>query len=835
MLRQPIVTLSERLKGIRWRWHLTFLLLLSVLTAMLFIGYLHGPLPTGTDSQGLVMTSEMAIANGGLFSSWEPYSALGFQNDPTLMSGALSGAASWLGLSTDSLCKLIMAGSFWLAGAFMYLCAFVVSRNSLGSACAAIVFCFNQIFLSQIMEGHYYFVIGFALLPLVFLILYRAMFHEDRRAIVLLPVSFFIYGSIAAPHMVLILAITILVFTGLYLILNRTYLRRAPYPIIGLFLLVLPTALSRFSSGTGLYNASYSINEAQFWSNKDIWSALATQSTENSHFRGGTIQSWVIIDGLSEVIALLALLIPIVAFLSLYFKENRKLKLILAGTAIVLLFFAMGPNQWLLSDLFIWMFRNLPLLDSIRVFSRFGMFLGLIYALLIALLISDLRSRSPFRLTVPAVPSLRIARPDRVVVTAVVVVMVVASSSIFIQGPDSYTLPASYMEPFEVISTQGGDYRILTLPYGEVYYSNELPKYDGYPATLTNDPGTYSQLFTGKEVAYGDHAEEFWSVWGTAVDEHSYGYRDLPILLGYTSSVRYVVSQVHAPSTEKNDYLNMTGLVIYESLPNGSMILENSYYEARVHGATELVLTTGGRAATLTSLASGAVDLRTDEIVLLGQVTDESTREVLWETSDKVIVQGGDLLDLLTELGAWDAHEQIRLGELADTSCEDSDRYWISSDSFVKDGTVLHPSAYTQGRNVLQVPITLENPGAYDIYLRTRAGPGSGNLTVTVNGSEPVAVNTDSIIAREIWAEVGTFDLSAGTSEVEFANDGSGWSSLDDLLVVPHEAVERQVSEISKVLGASSKTITYVYGPQDLRGRSRPLPGSSGKGWKGSD
>jgi hypothetical protein len=162
------------------------------------------------------------------------------------------------------------------------------------------------------------------------------------------------------------------------------------------------------------------------------------------------------------------------------------------------------------------------------------------------------------------------------------------------------------------------------------------------------------------------------------------------------------------------------------------------------------------------------------------------------------------------------------LGNFADASCDDSDRYWISSDSFVKDGTVLHPSAYTQGRNVLNVPMTLENPGSYDIYLRARAGPGSGNLTITIEGGEPVAVKTDSIIARMIWTEVGTFDLSEGTTEVEFANDGSGWSSLDDLLVVPHGEVERQVSEISDVLGASSKTIVYLYGPQDLAGISPP-------------
>ncbi|MBI0584487.1 MAG: hypothetical protein ISF22_09720 [Methanomassiliicoccus sp.] len=833
MGRPPAIAfLVDHLRKSNWRWHLSFLLMLSALTAVLFYGYLNGPLPTGTDSEGLVMTSKMGLMTGGLFSSWEPYSALGFQNDPLPLPGVMFMVTSWLGLSTYDVCKLIMVCSFWLAGASMYLCALRISKSHLGGACAAVVFCFNQVFLSQIMEGHYFFVIGFALLPLVFLIFFEAMTKEDHRAILLLPVAFFIFGASAAPHMVLILAIFMIVFTGLYFGLNRKGLHRLLYPAVGLLILVLPSALSRFSVGTGIDNASYRLSEAQFWSNQGLFDALAAQSTENSHLRGAAIQGWFPIEGLGEVVAFVALLIPALAFLSLYFRYNRGLKVVLAGTALVMLFFAMGPNQ-LLSGLFVWMFRNIPLLDSIRVFSRFGMFLGLSYALLIAMLVADLRDRPTLSLCRPHLPKITVRRANKLVVIVAVAVMLTASSTLFVQGPSSFTLPPSYSEPFELISTLDGDYRILTLPYGTVYYDAQHPRLDGYPSTLTNDPGAYSQMITGKEVAYGDHAEEFWSVWGTAVSEHTYGYRLLPALLGDVASVKYVVSQVHALPEESEDYQNMEGLELFSTLPHSSTILVNSYYEDRVHAVDSLVLTTGGRAAILTSLASGVVDLRSEELVLWGQVDDQVTRQMLWNASDLVIIQGGDLMELMAENGAWDGGHLIKLADLADQTSDDSDMNWISSDKFIKDGSVLYPSAYTLGENVLKVPVLVEENGRYDIYLRSRVGPGSGNLTVTVGGSGPVHIDTGSLMTREAWTKVGTYDLNASSVEVQLASDGSGWCSADDLLLVEQGSVERKATEMTDIISASSKSISIVFGPADLApssGSWQIYDGSEGEG-----
>lgn len=816
MGRRPSIDhLVDRLRGSNWRCHISFLVVLSALTAVLFYGYLNGPLPTGTDSEGLVMTSEMGLATGGLFSSWESYSALGFQNDPLPLPSALFMVFSWLGVPIYDVCKLIMVCSFWLAGAFMYLCALKISKSHLGSACAAMIFCFNQVFLSQIMEGHYFFAIGFALLPVVFLLFYLAMVKEDEQAIVLLPVAFFVYGGSAAPHMVLILAIFMMVFTVLYFVLSRNALHRLFYPLIALFVLVLPSALSRFSSGTSIYNASYRLSETHIWSNQGLFDALATQSTENSHLRGASIQSWFPIEGLSGLVSLIALLVPLLAFLSLYYKNNRGTKIVMAGTALVMLFFAMGPNQWL-SGLFVWMFRNMPFLDSIRVFSRFGMFLGLLYALMIALLVADLEGRPSRTFHLPHLPSFRIGQADKVVAVVAVAVMLTASSTMFVQGPSSFSLPESYSEPYELISTMGGDFRILTLPYGTVYYDTQYPRLDGYPSTLTNDPGTYSQLITGKDVAYGDHAEDFWSAWGAAVSEHTYGYRLLPALLGDAASVKYVVRQVHASTGESEDFQNMMGVHVYKVLPHNSTVLENSYYADRVHAVDGLILTTGGRTPILTSLASGAVDLRSEDLVLLGQIDDGATRQSLWATAHGIIIHGGDLLELLVENGTWDGGHLIRVGEKADQISDDSDMCWISSDNFVNDGSVLYSSAYTQGKNVLEVPVSVAEYGSYDVYVRARVGPGSGNLTVTVDGNEPIHVNTSSLIPTETWTKVGTYDLDTSTVKAKFANDGSGWCSVDDLLVVEHGDVERMIQEMAAFLAGSAKAITYVYGPKDF-------------------
>jgi len=794
---------------------LAFAIVLTALTAVLFFGYLSGPLPTGTDSEGLVMTWDMGLSSGGLFSSWEPYSALGFQNDPIPLPSAMFTLASWMGLSASDMCKIIMAGSFWLAGAAMYLCALRISRSYLGSGVAAIVFCFNQVFLSQILEGHYFFAIGFALLPIAFLTLYLAIVEENRRAVLALPIVFFTYGGSSAPHMILILSIFIVVMSALYFIQDRTRLHRTVYPLIALVLLVIPTALSRFSSGTGILNASYRLSEAQFWSYRDIFSALALRSTENSHMRGGTVQSWAIVDGMDDVMMIISLAIPILAVLSLYFKEHRQLKLALAGTGLVMLFFALGPNQ-LLSGAFVWMFQNVPLLDSIRVFSRFGMFLGLVYAILLALLIADLQKRPSVNLSIPRLPSLRVRQSDKLVAATAVMVVLLSSSSVFIQGPSSFTLPNSYAEPFELISTIDGDYRILTLPYGDVYYDTSLGKYDGYPLTLTNDPGSYSQIVTGKEVAYGDHSEDYWSVWGAMMSEHRYGYRYLPILLGDTASVRYVVAQVHSPAGELSDFRNMTGLSEYAVLAGKSAVMVNEHYDGRAHTANSLTLTTGGRADILTALAGGVVNLTDTDLVLLGQIDDSAVLNALWTTSPHIIVQEGDLLQLLVENGAFNEGQLVHLGEYAEDTLDDSSRYWITSSDTVRDGSSLHDSAYTDGQNVMEAPLTAGVAGSYDVYLRHRTGPGSGNLSVTVDDKAAITVPTYSPLSKETWTKVGTYYLESSETLVKIWGDGSGWCSVDDLLVVPAGDVDRKTSEVSEHLKNNSSSVTYLYGPDDL-------------------
>ncbi len=813
---QPrIALLRTYVRDLNWRWHLGFAILLTALTIALFWGYLSGPLPTGTDSEGLVMTWEMGTSSGGLFSSWEPYSALGFQNDPLPLPSAMFALTSWIGFSASDVCKIVMVSSFWIAGAAMYICALRISRSYLGAGVAAMVFCFNQVFLSQILEGHYFFAIGFALLPVAFLTLYLAIAEESRWAILAVPMVFFAYGGSSAPHMILILSIFIVVMSVLYFVQDRTRLHRLAYPSIALVLLVIPTALSRFSSGTGILNASYRLSEAQFWSYRDIFSALALRSTEDSHMRGGSVQSWAIVDGLDDVMIVISLVIPIMAILSLYYKEHRRLKLALVGTGLVMLFFALGPNQ-LLSGLFVWMFQNVPLLDSIRVFSRFGMFIGLVYGLLVALLVAGFQKHPLVNLSIPRLPRLQLRQSDKLVAVTAVGVMLVSSSSVFIQGPSSFTLPESYAEPFELISAIDGDYRILTLPYGDVYYDTALSKYDGYPLTLTNDPGSFSQIVTGKDVAYGDHSEDYWSVWGTMVSEHRYGYRYLPLLLGDTASVRYVVGQVHAPAGELSDFGNMTGLNEYAVLWGNSTIMANDHYSGRAHTASSLTLTTGGRADILTALATGKVDIKDTDLVLLGQIDDGDVLQALWATSPHVIVHEGDLLELLVENGTFNGNQLVRLSEYAEEALDDSSKGWITSFDFVRDGSVLRDSAYTEGQNVMEVPLTIDGTGSYDVYLRLRTGPGSGNLSVTVDGHAATAVPTFSILSKEVWTKVGTYDLDSTDLTVKLSCDGSGWSSVDDLLIVPAGNVEVRISEISEYLESNSRSVTYVYGPNDL-------------------
>jgi hypothetical protein len=160
---------------------IAFAFLFLVLTLVMFRGYLEHTNPVGTDSMGLPFNIESNKYNHDFFQSWVTYSSLGFADNPSPVYQSTYLLLSYAGLSPLDIAKGLMIFSFWLAGVLMFSSTRWLTKNLAASLVATAVFCLNQTFLSQITEGHYYFVLGCALVPLVFVILFMLVKGQPSR------------------------------------------------------------------------------------------------------------------------------------------------------------------------------------------------------------------------------------------------------------------------------------------------------------------------------------------------------------------------------------------------------------------------------------------------------------------------------------------------------------------------------------------------------------------------------------------------------------------------------------------------------------------------------
>lgn len=823
-------TMTQRLMSMasRFKWELAFSLLFLGITLFIFRGFFQHANPLGTDSMGLPFILTASESSHDFFATWISYSGLGFPDYPLPVYQMLYLSATTLGLSPLDIAKVLMISAFWLTGVSMFVCSRRMTGSLIASVAAAFVFSFNQVLLSQVIDGHYYFVLGHALFPFIFMIVHGVLKGRRTRFDFLIPLILISYGTLAPPNIVLIAAL----FLGLYTI--AIYIME-PFPLVRLTKAAVSIALIVAFLGLSVllanniptYNTSYPIQEAMHWSNSSLTDALTMKASENSFFYGNETSAWVQPQSLTPVVNIVSYLVPMLAFSAVLWKDHRRETVPLAVISVFFIFMAKGPHEPL-SGVFEWAFANLPLLDTIRVFSRFSLFTAFAYGLLVAYFMIGLESKVDLSARFPHLRSMVKRHKGGVFMSMAVIIggcMIIQSGAILGGAVGTFDLPAEYKTPFDWVGGVDGDFRVLNLPFMADYHNG--PSTYGYPNTTTIDPGIYSLMYTGKDTVYGSSTYDYWAFFDHVIERKSFGYKEVPSILGASSSMRYIVVQTHTSSEERAAFLSMNNLTIVATFEGGGMVLENNNWSPRALAYSNISLVTGGRSMLTTLAGMGLYEPASEGLVFLDQLTPSNAEQLL-TMAGHIYVANGDLTELYMDLAGWSPDQSVMLCELGTPHTTDEMSYWIQGKWPLKAGLTLSPTLYTMGKCDVTFNVESRGPGS-NMYLKLMRGPEAGNITISIPGMPDQIYDANYPAYQMAWIKFQMPD-QVGPVKVTITNQGDGLSNLERLVVATDEEMATQVERVNAMLAGQMDKITYIYPADSYFGNGTQVLGEDGVG-----
>lgn len=812
-------------------------LFFAVITLLIFRNFFSSSFFVGTDAMGPPTDFSVMFGENSYFSAWRDMPSLGHIDFPSVvLSSGYYLFEEILHLSPGAVFKIFIVGFFWLAGFAMYLCSYGITKNRLASVVAGIVYIFSQIYMSQITENHHLFIAGYAFLPFVFLCLYKTLTEHKPVYAMLLPVFAFIMGSVGSPHIILITAVFLILFILVYTLVplfrKRIDFKSSGFTLItgilAVGVLVLPMALSKFADG-GMSTLStvYTIEAAQQYSSYSLIYSFLMQSTENTFINSElSLDNWTLLSGYGIMGYILAAAVPLAAFYSLKIKQERRLLVSLAVPSILFIVLACGPNS-LFGPVFRVMFDTVPLMDSIRVYSRLHLLTGFAYAVMVGLLIThaDELRRAPTFLK-GAWKNIRkdILKPK--VLAVLLSFCIIFSSSVVLSGEiRSFNLPGVYAQPYEDLAGVDGNFRVLNLPYAQVYYTPDQPRYDGYPSSQTPEVGMYSPYISGKMYAFGLETEEYWTFLGSAIYSESFGYKTISELLGGTADVRFIVVQVHTPEEEAKLFESLQNLTVWKDYESGAAIYENGEWLDRIHQSTGPLFTTGPRQYLIGLSGMGVADL--SGLNILAGYPGGDVGNVL-ESMGTIATPSVE--DFVMEMEDWGG-AMVMLSDLGNTHTTDGASTWIYDPSYYMDGYSAYPGVSTTGKHTLDISLNAESDGTFSLWLDMIFGPDCGTVTISVDGREVAEIDTSSTFTHSAWTHIADLNVTSGKHTMTLSTHGDGKICVQRVLFTGTEnynsALERGKEMLSKL---SDKTAFVVPVTSSWNGAYLPWLGDDGYG-----
>ncbi|MEM2974854.1 MAG: DUF6541 family protein [Candidatus Bathyarchaeia archaeon] len=759
---------------------------------------------------------------------------------------------------------------FVVAGFSMYAFAYQHTRKHIAALSAALVYILNQWFFSQFTEAHGDIIFSYALAPLIFLLLDRALLFGKLKDIIPLAVFLAVFLTGFHPECVFIYGLFLLTFVSFYILVPtkvnnfKTRIQRVLKVTLSVgalsFLLSAFTLLPLFSNLSPPYYSReyrYYLEEAMGGSFQKFLDAFTLTGIEKWGYG-------FVLSGPEDIylpdfpVQAVSAFIFLLAYSTILFRRDRY-TYFFAFSTVVSIIISMGPHG-LFGEVFVWAWFNVPYFAVFRAASRWVMMAAFSHSFFVSLLVSMLTEHfqkknlinnakiSPSNFEEIRASKLRIwftALVDfyqnfhRVfyygATILLVLILLIGFLSCFFfirQGLQVSSPPSSYLEPYEWIATMPGNFKVVTVmrSAGEWWEAPGAASDFGYAGMFTDlgwghDIGYDSAFIHDKPVLQ----DGGWNPFSRAFVDHL-RFRlarenltdDMLKMLG-TFDYKYVVIPSYATANIRNFFLQQQGArIIYNQ--SSSLIIENMFNTPHIFAATQHAVVVGGF-GTFSSLGKiDSFNLNQMPLVFAHQMNEPFFTNPLLNTSHAIIFVDSDILDFVM-ISLKDSSIMINAAKYSAASMNHT-KYWVREPYWRIIGCLLlsRETLTTRGENSVDIPFKVDSAGFYDLWIRLGFAPNRGKLRIFVDGAfcKEFYPYSSSIIGLK-WANVSRLNLQAGNHILTLVNDGSGFNDIDVIAIVNPTVFQKAFDEFIKNMQNYSGRLIYVKEAEFLETKGWPL------------
>lgn len=745
-------------------------------------------------------------------STWFPYTSCGYSVTPMkplfiIIGFPLLFHYAW----KEIIVKILIIFIYLLSSFSMYYFTYRLTKSRVAALISGLFFMYNQFFLSELVsEGHLTKSIGYAFLPLIFLMLEKALETPKITNILGLSIvlTFFLSSGIDQPVYIAIgFSILYILFWSLYK--NPEKRKRVKISLrVSLLTISISSLLSAYwllpevvtsKSYNILFTVFQRIDEAYFFSLKSLKDAFTLRLSTES-LGAQRIPYWELPQLQHLFVNGLIFLIPILAFLAILIHRDR-LTAFLTVSAIASNFLAVGP-YFLPEQLFTWLWLNIPGYSTFRVSSRFLMMTAFSYSYLIGVSVGWIHDKITYLCANPSGKSVT-KLLDKVFIVAILLFILLYSWSGSIIGVQTYNWPDEYVKPYEYIENLPGDFRILPIPYGR--RMSDMYSWSGGLSL-----GFYSYGIDNKRVFTSGG-----TYWGGAIgynDEFNYFARTLITqnmtdkigsILGL-ANVKYIVLEPSASAQELAFFDGEKGLTQTPFIGDAK-ILQNDLSSPAIFSAQKSAIVIGGRDTINSLLNIDGFNLSQYALFFYDQ-TSVPTSSV-----NSIIFSTNDISDFIFARPSGNCIS-VNAAGYAFPSLNAS-KYWVSSDSLLNEGEMVlgRKTLQTCGDVNVVIPLKIQETAEYELWIRIAYMSNRGKLSIKIDNQDLLSgLSPLSYYPTFRWIKISTMYLAEGVHDLILINDGSGYNDIDQIALINPKDFQNYYEQALSSISNSKIRILYV-------------------------
>ncbi|MEM3696470.1 MAG: discoidin domain-containing protein [Candidatus Bathyarchaeia archaeon] len=821
--------------------------------------------PAGGDALGIVSRTYLLGSDFKWLYVWRPQS-FGFVEvihgyDFFLM------ILYWILNDSIATAKIFLFLTFIVSGFSSYTLTYWYTKNSLASLAASFVYILNPWLFSQYTEAHGDILFSYSLAPIVFLLIFRAFETKSLKNIFLAGLALGILVSAFHPECVVIYGSTFPIFTAIYVLMptkgNTRLAQLKSLLKVALPLLIICLSLAAFVLIPIILNVKpryylptyrYYVEETYGGVYRNLTDAFTLQAVE--------VWGYVkVVDVVTSVslqdfpVKNLSLTIFAIAYATVLFKKD-KYSIFFLASALFTMFVAKGPYPPF-GDLYLWVWFNLPHFAVFRAASRWIMMACLSHAFFMATLVDILTKyikEKKFRLLNHSFAqfSTKITKylgkggselPIKVTrnffvylhkflyyasIVLIIAIFLNGFLSVwyfFQEGLQVYSLPQNYVEPYQWISSQNGDFKVVSVNRDCARWMGYSYGFDfAFSAMLTeigwaHDIGYESSFIHNKPVMQDGGWDVNTRNFVDYLRSRLVGQQktlDFLKLIG-TFNYKYIVLPAYLDDDVKEFFLQQEGAlenVIYDK--DEAIIIENPYYVPRFFGFYESVNILSGFKSFQSLFNLNTFNLNGTVLLFLDEPNYKCLDE-LQGNSKALIFVNANLLDLAM-LRLQDKAKIINAADFGVCSYN-TNKYWIQTSSWRDVGAFVFggKTLTTYGNNSLDIPFEVPEKGIYEIWVRIGFLSNRGTLLVFVDSNFVGEIKPEADYwCGLLWIKLNTLELNQGAHIIRLSNEGNGFNDVDAIAIVQPSLFQSTYNELLESIEDFQGRIIDIIGAANL-------------------